>query len=344
MVEQIEAAVGGGLVLQVVADAQPGAGGAVGVGTGLLELLLVELLAGQLLQLLDGVVELGTDIGHVGIGNLNGVVVGDVDHDQGDVAHTGDVLIPLGHAVADVVAAQHEVGLRDLHLTVGLDRGLAQLLLAALGQSLDLIDVIQHGVGHHGLGVLLGLAGLGVDDHVAVLVLQGLTAVGIDDVLAGLQIHLAGSPLAGGIGQRDAGVAADIVVEAQILRRLAHELAVAVGGDTGRLVFGIHHVQVKGLGQLAGELGAGPAHQLALGLGLAGVCIHVVDDLAQGKHAGTYSFSHCFFLPIEIYFAYLSALSKANRAAPNAPLYWVRGEVWISWPNSSCRALTMPWF
>ena len=36
------------------------------------------------------------------------------------------VLVPLGHAVADVVAAQHKVGLGHLHLAVGLDGGPAQ--------------------------------------------------------------------------------------------------------------------------------------------------------------------------------------------------------------------------
>ena len=225
--------------------------------------------------------------------DINSVVVGDIDHDQGDVAHAGDVLIPLGHAVADVVAAEHEVGLRHLHLAVGLDSRLPQLLLPALRQGLDLIDVVQHRVGLHGLGVLLGLAGLGVNDHVAVLVLQGFAAVGVDDILTGLQVHLAGSTLAGGVGQTDAGVAADVVVKAQVLGSLAHDLAVPVGGNAGSLVLGVHDVQIKGLGQLTGELGAGPAHQLALGLGLAGVGVHILDDLAQRLNAGAYSFSHC---------------------------------------------------
>ena len=206
------------------------------------------------------------------------------------------------------------------------------------------MDIVQNGVRHLGLGVLLGLAGGGIDHDLAVLVLQGLAAVGVDDELQGLGVELAGSALTGGIGQRDTGVAADIVVEAQILGGLAHDLTVALGGDTGGLVLGIHHVQVESLSQLAGELGTGPTNQLALGLGLTGIGVDVVDDLAQSKHAGTNSFSHCFFLPIEIVFAYLFTLSKANRAAPNAPLYWVRGEVWISWPSSSCRALTTPWF
>ena len=297
MVEQIEAAVRSGLVLQVVADAQPGLGGAVGVLTGVLELLLVELLAGELLQLVDGRVELSADIGHVGVVDVHGVVVGDVDHDQGDVAHPGDVLIPLGHAVADVVAAQHEVGLGHAHLTVGLDGLTAEvlvgdLLLGGLRQGLDLIDVIQHGVGLHGLGVLLGLAGLGVDDHLAVLVLQGLAAVGVDDVLQGLGVELPGRALAGGIGQADAGVAADVVIKAQILGGLAHDLAVAVGGDAGGLVLGVHDVQVEGLGQLTGELGAGPAHQLSFRVGLPGVGVDILHDFAQSLYARANFFCH----------------------------------------------------
>ena len=148
------------------------------------------------------------------------------------------------------------------------------------------MDIHQHGVGLLGLGVLLGLAGLGVDHHVAVLVLQGLAALGVDDVFQGLGIELAGSALAGGIGQADAGVTADIVVEAQILGGLAHDLAVAVGGDAGGLVFGVHDVQVERSSQLAGELGAGPAHQLAFLLGFAGFGVNVVNDLAQSQHAG----------------------------------------------------------
>ena len=301
VVEQVEAGVGGGLVLEVVAHPQPGAGGAVGVLAGLVELLLVKLLAGELLQLVDGLVELGPDVGHVGVVDLHGVVVGDVDHDERDVAHPGDVLIPLGHAVADVVAAQDEVGLRNPHLAVGLDGLPAEvlvgdLLLGGLGQGLDLIDVVQHGVGLHGLGVLLGLAGLGVNHNLAVLVLQRTAAGGVDDILQGLGVELAGGPLAGGVGQGDAGVAADVVVKAQVLGGLAHDLAVPVGGDAGGLVLGVHHVQIKGGGQLAGEFGAGPAHQLALLGGLTGVGVDIVHHLAKGLYAGADFFCHGKFL------------------------------------------------
>ena len=163
-------------------------------------------------------------------------------------------------------------------------------------QSLDLIDVIQHGVGLHGLGILLGLAGLGVDDHVAVLVLQRLGALGIDDILQGLGVKLPGRTLAGSISQADTGVTADIVVVAQLLGSLTHDLTVTVGGDTSGLVLGVHYVQIKGLSQLAGELGAGPTNQLALGMGLAGISIHILDDLAQGLDAGAHFFSHCCVL------------------------------------------------
>ena len=297
MVEQVKAGIGGGLVLKIVAHPQPGLSCAVGVGAGGLELLLVKLLAGELLQLRDGRVELRADIGDVGVVYRDGVVIGNVDHNQGHVAHTGDVFVPLGHAVADVVAAQHEVGLGHTHLTVGLDGLPAQVLFPAVGQSLDLVDVVQDGVGLHGLGVLLGLAGLRVDDHLAVLVLQGLAAGGVDDVLARGQVDLAGSPLAGGIGQGNTGIAADIIVKTQVLGGLTHDLAVPVGGNTGGLVLRVHHVQVKRRSQLAGELGAGPAHQLASLLGLAGVRVHVLDDLAQGQDAGAYLLCHKSFPP-----------------------------------------------
>ena len=260
-------------------------------------------------------VELGADIGHVGVVDLHGVVVGDVDHDEGHVAHPGDVLVPLGHAVADVVAAQHKVGLGHAHLTVGLDGLPAEvlvgdLLLGGLGQGLDLMDIVQHGVGLHGLGVLLGLAGLGVDDHLAVLVLQRTAAGGVDDILQGLGVELAGGPLAGGVGQGDAGVAADVIVEAQVLGCLAHDLAIPVGGDAGGLVLGIHHVQAEGLGQLAGELGTGPAHQLALFLSLPGVGVDILHDLTQRQYAGAHFFCHGRFLLTSF------SLQRASRFRP----------------------------
>ncbi len=60
------------------------------------------------------------------------------------------------------------------------------------------MDIVQNGVGHLGLGVLLGLAGLGVDDDVAVLVLEGLAALGVDDELdvSGSNLRLARLPAA----------------------------------------------------------------------------------------------------------------------------------------------------
>ena len=79
---------------------------------------------------------------------------------------------------------------------------------------------------------------------------------------------------------------------AEILGSLAHDLTVALGGNTGSLVLGIHHVEVKGLSKLTGELGAGPTDQLTLLLRFTGVGIDVIDDLAQSKHAGTDLFSH----------------------------------------------------
>ena len=292
MVEQVEAGVGRGLVLQVVAHAQPRLRGAVGVLAGVVELLLVELLACELLEILDRVVELGADVGDVVVVDLDGIIIRYVDHDQGDVAHTGDVLIPLGHAVADVVAAQHEVRLGNAHLLIGLDGVEPQLLLTALGQRFDLMDIVDDDIGLHGLGVLLGLAGRLVDDDVAVLVLERLAARRVNDELAGSKVDLAAGALARRVSKADAGIAADVVVEAEILGGLAHDLAVALGGDAGGLVLGVHDVQVERLRQLAGELGAGPADQLALLLGFAGVGIDVVHDLAQREYAGAYFFGH----------------------------------------------------
>ena len=174
------------------------------------------------------------------------------------------------------------------------------------------MDVVQHGVGLLGLGVLLGLAGGLVDHNVAVLVLQGLAGVGVDDVLQGLGVELAGSALAGSIGQADAGVTTDIVVEAQILSGLAHDLTVTLSSDTSSLVLGVHHVQVKSGSQLAGELGAGPTDQFALLFGLAGISVNVINDLAKSQNAGANLFCHCSFLHIIVHIDRVYRLSRIH--------------------------------
>ena len=109
VVEQVKTGHRCGLILEIVADLQPGFCGAVGVGADLFELLFIPLVAGNLLKLDDRVVELAAYVLHIAVIDFHMVVVGDVDHNQRAVVHAGDILIPFGHAVADVVAAEDEV-------------------------------------------------------------------------------------------------------------------------------------------------------------------------------------------------------------------------------------------
>ncbi|MPM40498.1 hypothetical protein SDC9_87142 [bioreactor metagenome] len=213
VVEQVKAAHGRGLILQIVAHLQPCLGGAVCVGAGLLKLLLVKLRPGDFLHLADGVVKLAADIGHLRIADGDLVVVGHVNHDERDVVHPGDVLVPLGHAVADVVAAEHKV---------------------------------RH-------GDPAGLVG---------------------------RLH------PGGIGKGNSGVAADVRVIAQRLRRLAHPLPVVLGADTGGLVLRVDNRQTQRLGDLAGELGRGPAHGAACLLRLPCGGVHLAHHVPKGLRTG----------------------------------------------------------
>ena len=171
MVEQIESAHRSRLVLQVITDLQPCLRGAVRVLACFLELLLVELASGDLLELLDRGVELGAHIADLAVVDVNVVVVGDIDHDQRDVCHTGNVLIPLGHAVADVVAAQDEVRLRHAVLTDGLQGLQAELSLLLILDLLDVEDVDQLLIRGLSLRILLRLAGRLIDDRLAVCIL-----------------------------------------------------------------------------------------------------------------------------------------------------------------------------
>ena len=257
----------------------------------MLKLLFVKLAAGDLLELMNGVIKLAADVRNIGVVHFNGVVVGNVDHDQRNVVHTSDILVPFGHAVADVVAAQHKVRHRHLHLAEVLNGSQLTLFFGAVRHCPDLVDVLQHGVRLHGLRIFLGLAGLGVYDNIASFVLHGLAGVGVDHIVA-VFVHLLCAALTSGISQADAGVAADVVVIAQILSGLAHDLAVAVCGNAGCLVFGINDLQVKRLCQFAGEFGRRPAHRLTVLLGFTGRGVNVLDHFAQGCNARAYSSCH----------------------------------------------------
>jgi hypothetical protein len=78
------------------------------------ELVIVEFLAGDLLQPGNGLQELPLDVPDILIAHLVLMVEGQVEHDHGDIQFLCDVLIPLEHGVADVVAAEDQVRLGDI--------------------------------------------------------------------------------------------------------------------------------------------------------------------------------------------------------------------------------------
>ena len=63
------------------------------------------------------------------------------------------------------------------------------------------MDIVQNRVGDLRLGVLLGLAGLRIDNDLAVFVLEGLAAVGVDDELERFGVELAAGALTGGVSR-----------------------------------------------------------------------------------------------------------------------------------------------
>ena len=155
VVKQVEAAHRGGLVLQEVADLQPVLRGAVRVLAGKLELLLVELLACQLFQLFDSFVELSANVFNILIMNIYCIVVRDIDHDQRNVTHTSDVLIPFCHTVTDVVAAKNEIRLRNTHLTNRRNSLKTFLFFRTIREFFNLKQVVQLQIRSLSLRILL---------------------------------------------------------------------------------------------------------------------------------------------------------------------------------------------
>ena len=71
--------------------------------------LIVELPAGNLLQLVNDVIQLSLHIFGVVILHLVGVVKRRVKHNQRNIELFGQVFIPLDHRVADIAGAQEEI-------------------------------------------------------------------------------------------------------------------------------------------------------------------------------------------------------------------------------------------
>ena len=162
----------------------------------LLELVIVELFAGESFQLADDFLELLGHIVDVLFRDHGVVVKRHVHHHAGDVQGVGDVFIPLIQGVADVVAQQHHVRqghfLADalLHVHVGevcpriaadvvgipLLLGVGQQLRRALagGDAHHMVLGI-HRVDAHGLAELAGGDGAGPADQIA----SGLCLTGV---------------------------------------------------------------------------------------------------------------------------------------------------------------------
>ena len=109
VVEQVEALVRRRLVVQVLGRLEPFLADAARDAADLLELLLVPLLARDLLELRDGVAELRAHVLDALAVDVVLVVEGNVDDDDGNVQRLAQVLVPLEHAIADVVATQDEI-------------------------------------------------------------------------------------------------------------------------------------------------------------------------------------------------------------------------------------------
>ena len=155
MVEQVKSTVWSRFVLQEITDFQPSLSGTVSVCTSLLELLLVELLACQLFQLFDRFVELSANVFNILIMNFYCIVVRDIDHDQRNVTHTSDVLIPFCHTVTDVVAAKNEIRLRNTHLTNRRNSLKTFLFFRTIREFFNLKQVVQLQIRSLSLRILL---------------------------------------------------------------------------------------------------------------------------------------------------------------------------------------------
>ena len=290
MVEQVEPVERSRFVLQVVANLQPCFGSTVGVLAALFEFVFIELLAGDFFHLTDGRIQLGSDVFHVGFVDMVEFVVRNVDHDQRNVVPTGNVFIPFGHAVADVVAAQHEVRHGHGHLTIFVQGILAAGLFFPFRQSSDFIDVVGGGKGFQGLGIDYGFA-ICVEYLFAIGIFHLFAAVGVDDIVA-IFVHFVGTPEPGSISQGNTGIAADIVVITDIFCSLAHHFAVTVGSDTSSLVFRIPNMQTERFSQFAGELGRGPAYFFSSFFGFPQFSVNLFNYISQCLNARAYCLWH----------------------------------------------------
>ena len=188
-------------------------------------------------------------------------IVRNVDHDEGNVMTAGNVFIPFGHAVADVVATQNEVRHRHGHLTIFMKRVLTAGLFFSVRKGSNFIDIIRRCIRFQGLRILDRLT-IFIEDFIAIGIFQGFATVRIDDIVA-IFIHFVGTTVTSSISQGNTGITTDIVVIAQVFSSLTHNFAVTVSCNTGSLVFRVTNMQPKGFSQFARELGRRPAYRFA---------------------------------------------------------------------------------
>ena len=220
VVEEVKAVEGGGGVLGAGGGGQPCAACAAGEARHFLELIVVPLQTEQLLQLCHHIPELGRDVVDDGLGHVVVGVEGDVQHQHGHAQILCQILIPLDHAVADVVAAQHHIG--HGHFLLG---ALLQLCVSQRDSCVS-ADVV---------GIAIGLC------HVA-HTLAG--AAGGDTGCLVLGIH-GGDPQR--LGDLDGEVAGYPCHDLAFLLCL-ESVGVGIGGDFAQLVLG--GVDIHRLGRL----------------------------------------------------------------------------------------------
>ena len=164
VVEQLEAVQRTGLVLHVLSRLKPRLANLVGNLAHLGETILVPLLAGDFFELLDAVVKLATHIGHALGVDVVFVVVRHIDHNHRNVEHFADVFVPVHHAVANIIAAQNEIGQWHFALAV---RAFAQVGVChrntsvraqVVGEAQIAFSVLKHGKAATLCGNRCGLA------------------------------------------------------------------------------------------------------------------------------------------------------------------------------------------
>ena len=185
VVQQVEAVKGGGDVLGAAGSGQPCAGSAAAEAGDLLELVVVPLQVEQAFQLMYHIPELGGDVLHQRVGHVVIGVEGDIQHDHGNVQLLRQILIPLDHAVADVIAAQHHIGHGHVLLGAGFQLGVGH---GDTGVGADVIGVaigLRH-VAHTLTGAACG------DTGGLILRIYGGDAQGLRDLhgeVAGYPCH-----------------------------------------------------------------------------------------------------------------------------------------------------------